>query len=61
MFPRSGDRFADKNMRHSITAGTRSDSEGTGRVLVVEHDVRGFDQLVEMPALLQPDQQQNAG
>jgi hypothetical protein len=30
MFRRSGYRFADKNMRHSITARARPDSEGTG-------------------------------
>ena len=31
MFRRSGQRFADKNMRHSTSALARPDSEGTGR------------------------------
>src|ERR1043166_8677637 len=34
MFRRSGYRFADKNMRQSITSRAWPDSEGTGHALV---------------------------
>src|SRR5207237_138404 len=38
MFRRSGYRFADKNMRQSITARAWPDSEGTGYALAAAED-----------------------